>query len=53
MNLLLQKMPDWWVGARIWSADANRKHEDTKTAYQDIYFFTYSNDFPESPKNIR
>ena len=53
MNLLVRRIPDWWVGTRIWSADSIRKHADAKTQYKDIYFFTYSNDFPDSPMNIR
>jgi len=53
VNLLVRRIPDWWVGARIWSLDSKRKHEDAKTQYKDIYFFTYSNDFPDSPTNIR
>jgi hypothetical protein len=53
INLLVQRIPDWWVGARIWSPDSKRKHEDAKSRYKDIFFFTYSNDFPDSPTNIR
>jgi hypothetical protein len=53
MDLLIQNIPDWWAGARVWSIDSTRKHSDAKTQYPDIYFFTYSNDFPDSPTNIR
>jgi len=53
VNLLIKKIPDWWVGARIWSVDSTLKHADAKTRYADIFFFTYSNDFPDSPANMR
>lgn len=53
MDLLIAKIPDWWVGARIWSTNSTQTHSDKNTMYPDIYFFTYSNDFPDSPENIR
>ena len=53
VNILITKIPDWWVGARIWSTNSTRTHSDKNTSYPDIYFFTYSNDFPDSPDNIR
>ncbi|MBI3985325.1 MAG: hypothetical protein HY343_00245 [Lentisphaerae bacterium] len=53
MDLLIQRMPDWWVGARIWSANATRAHADAPTAYSNVFFFTYTNDEPDSPSNIR
>ena len=53
VDLLITRIPDWWVGARIWSPSSTQKHLDKKTKYTDIYFFTYSNDFPDSPENLR
>lgn len=53
VDLLLRRIPDWWAGARIWSVDARRKHADQPTRYADVGFFTYTNDQPESPENLR
>lgn len=53
VNLVLARNPDWQLGARIWSADATRKHEDRKTKYPDIFFFQYSNDLPETASNLK
>lgn len=53
LDLLMSRAPDWWVGARIWTTNSLRQHSDRKTRYPDVYFFTYSNDSPVSPTNIR
>ncbi len=53
VDLLIVRIPDWWAGARIWSANSTTRHADKPTLYQDVFFFTYSNDSPDSPENIR
>ena len=52
VDLPIMRIPDWAVGARIWSKNAAREHADKQTAYPEIFFFTYSNDFSDSPENI-
>jgi hypothetical protein len=52
IDLILAKHPDGHLGARIWSLEAKREHMDKPTKYQDIFFYLYDNDSPESPRNI-
>ena len=53
LSLVLARNPDWNVGARIWSDDATREHADQPTKYEEIFFYDYTNDLPESPTNIK
>ena len=52
VDLILARNPDWDSGARIWSADAKRKHADEPTNYPEVYFYRYTNDAEESENNI-
>jgi hypothetical protein len=52
VNLILGRNPDNCLGARIWSADSTTKHADQATAYPEIFYFRYCNDFPTSPTNL-
>ena len=53
VDLILARNPDWNIGARIWSADARRKHADQPTKYPEVFFYRYTNDAEESENNIR
>ena len=53
MNFVIARNPDWKTGARVWAANCARQHTDRKTTYADIHFFSYTNDRPESPDNIK
>ncbi|HEX7313115.1 MAG TPA: hypothetical protein VF297_04310 [Pyrinomonadaceae bacterium] len=53
LDLVLARNPDWNIGARIWSADASRRHADQPTKYPEVFFFRYTNDAEESAANIR
>jgi len=53
MNFVVARNPDWQTGARVWGTNSVRQHADKKTRYPDIYFFSYTNDRPESPDNIK
>lgn len=53
INLVLTRNPDWILGARIWSKNASKNHQDKVSRYKEIYFFQYTNDLPESPENIK
>jgi hypothetical protein len=52
LNLVLSRDPDVNLGARIWSADSKREHHDRPTSYPDIFFYSYNNDYAETPDNI-
>lgn len=52
VDLVLARNPDWNIGARIWAKE-HRAHRDSKTKYRDIFFYSYTNDAPETPDNIR
>jgi len=52
VDLVLARNPDFEIGGRIWSR-VHRPHRDQATKYPDIHFYTYDNDEPESPDNIR
>lgn len=51
VDLVIARNPDWSVGARIWSS-RHRPHRDESTSYDDVYFFRYTHELPESPDNI-
>jgi hypothetical protein len=51
IDLVLARNPDYQVGGRIW-AKAHREHQDRPTEYPEIFFFSYTNDSPESAANI-
>ena len=53
ISLVLARNPDWNVGIRIWTEDAETKHADEQTKYTNIYFYDYCNDLPVSPNNIK
>lgn len=52
VDLVLARNPDWNIGARVWAADAKRKHGDRPTKYPEVFFFRYTNDAGESEDNI-
>jgi hypothetical protein len=52
VDLVVYHDPDVTRGARIWSLDAKRQHEDKPTRYPDVYFYDYNNDAPQSPDNL-
>jgi len=52
VDLALARNPDWNIGARIWSADAKRKHADQPTEYPEVFFYRYTNDAEVSENNI-
>ena len=51
LDLVIDRNPDIEIGGRIW-ATPHRPHQDQATKYPDILFYSYNNDFPESPDNI-
>ncbi len=51
VDLVLARNPDWQVGGRIW-AKQHREHQDRPTKYAEIFFFSYTNDSPQTPSNI-
>jgi hypothetical protein len=52
LDLVTFRNPDGPSGFRIWSADAKRRHADEPTRYPEIFYYSYNDDFPESPDNI-
>ncbi|HJT17071.1 MAG TPA: hypothetical protein VJ853_06780 [Thermoanaerobaculia bacterium] len=51
LDLVVLRQVDEESGFRIW-APAARPHEDTPTKYRDVFYYSYSDDFADSPKNI-
>jgi hypothetical protein len=51
VDLVVLRQVDEESGFRIWSVPA-RVHQDTPPCYRDVYYYSYSNDFDESPGNI-
>ena len=51
LDVVLRRHPDGYGGARVWAAGSG-PHRDTRTRYEDIYFFLYDKERPVDQENI-